>query len=365
MNQLITPEIKEIMEAALYRPAITVILPFEPKMSLKSELSYSLKTAVDRVEKEVNNNYPAEVGILIMQKLRTLIKGLNFNTSKKSIAIYVSPLFEKVLYLDIPVGEKIVVGDSFQIRDLIYAKKQLHKYLVLLLSFNECQVYLGNSDTLIKIVSNSGSSANDYANDVPERVANFSDITERKEILMDKFLHHIDNNLNTILNAYRLPLFVIGTKRIAGHFKKMTRHENAVIAYIHGNYETADSFELKKILKPYITDWRTIRNTDLMNQLEEASGSKKLATGIHNVWREAIKNKGRLLIVEKDYIYPAIHGDTETVIYGATEPYNKFSYIHDAVDKLIENVLESGGDIEFVDKDVLKDYDHIALVQYY
>jgi len=137
MNKAITtPEISEVMEALHYRPAISIILPFEPKMKSKTELIHSLKIATDSVEKDLMENYPDEMSILVMRKLRAIINGLNFNSYKKSIAIYVSPVFEKVLYLDIPVEEKIIVDESFEIRDLVYCKKQLHKYLVLLVSSN-------------------------------------------------------------------------------------------------------------------------------------------------------------------------------------------------------------------------------------
>jgi hypothetical protein len=334
-------------------------------MNLKSALSHSLKTAADKIEKEITEDYPADAAQLVMQKLRTLIKTLNYNTHKKSIAIYVSPLFEKVLYLDVPVEERIMVDDSFEIRDLVYAKKQLHKYLVLLLSYSECSIYLGDTNTFVKIISNPAQHADDLTNDIPERVGNFSDMAKRKEIQMEKFLHQIDHDLDFILNTYRLPLFVIGTKRITGHFNKLTKHAGAVMTYIHGNYESASPVELKDVLEPHINDWRAVRNKDLMNRLEEAYGQNKLAVGMKNAWRESMNNKGRLLVVEKNYVYPAVHGEKKDVIYDATGPYNKFSYIRDAVDKVIEKVLESGGDVEFVDSDLLKDYNHIALVLYY
>jgi hypothetical protein len=224
MKPVVTPELREVMEAVHYRPAVSIIMPFEPKMSLKTELTHSLKTATDKVEQELLESYPGEMSVLVMQKLRAIIKGLNFNTHKKSMAIYVSPVFEKVLYLDITVEEKIIVDESFEIRDLMYSKKQLHKYLVLLLSTKESRMYLGDSATFVRIVSNTPESVYAYVNEVPERVANFSDMSERKEIVMEKFLHHIDNALDIILNAYRLPVFVLGTKRIAGHFKKQPCH---------------------------------------------------------------------------------------------------------------------------------------------
>ncbi len=365
MQEPLTPDVKEVMDAATIRPAVSIIMPFEPKMNLATELSYALKIAVDKVEKEIAGKYMSDAGMQVVQKLRMLIKDLNFSTHKKSIAIYVSPKFEKVLYLDIPVEERITVDESFEIRDLIYARKQLHKYLVLLLSFNGCDMYLGDTTTFVKIISNSGKSAHDYDNDIAERVANFSDLSERKEILLEKLLHHIDDDLGIVLNAYRLPLFVVGTKRIAGHFKKITRHGSSVVSYIHGNYNEAGAAELKEVLQPHVNDWKAVLNKDLMNRINEAYGKHQLAYGMKNVWQEAMGNKGRLLIVEKNYMYPALHSvGKERQVEKKVLTRNR-SYIHDAVDKVIEKVLESGGDVEFVDTGVLKDYDHIALVLYY
>jgi hypothetical protein len=365
MNTVMTPELREVMDALHYRPAVSMILPFEPKMNLKTELAHSLKTAADKVELELNKNYPDELTHLVMYKLRGVIKNLNFNTHKKSIAIYVSPVFEKVLYLDIAVEEKIIVDESFEIRDLVYCKKQMHQYLVLLLSGKESRIFLGNTKDFTTISFNTPDSVYAYVNDAPERVTNFSDIPARKEIIMDKFLLHIDNSLDIILHAYHLPLFVLGPERILGHFKKLTKHAGSVIEYVQGHYEEPATSELKKILEPHVADWKKLMQNDLLNQLDEAAGKKKLAVGMNEVWREAMNRKGRLLVVEKNYMYPAEHGGSEDVITKVEKPYIRFSYIKDAVDDVIEQVLENGGDVEFIDEDSLKDYDHIALMLYY
>lgn len=365
MNTLLTPEIKEVMGAVHYRPAVSVIMPFEPKMNLKYGLTHSLKIAADKVELELLENYPDGKGLLVIKKLRGIMSELNYDTHKKSIAIFVSPVFEKVLYLDIAVEEKIIVDESFEIRDLVYCKKQLHKYLVLLLCGKESRTYLGNSNDFVRIVSNTPESLHAYLTEPPEKVANFSDAQSRKEMQTDKFLQHIDHALDIILNAYHLPLFVLGEERILGHFKKLTKHSSAVVEYIHGNYEEATLPELKALLQPHITDWKKVNQTDLLNQMEEAEGKKKLAVGVRDVWRQAMNHKGRLLLVEKNYMYAAQHGSSDEIIYEAREPYNKFSYIKDAVDDIIEKVLENGGDVEFVDTDILKDYHHIVLIQYY
>jgi hypothetical protein len=64
-------------------------------------------------------------------------------------------------------------------------------------------------------------------------------------------------------------------------------------------------------------------------------------------------------------MFAAEHGSNDEIIYRAIEPYNKFSYIKDAVDDVIEKVLENGGDVEFVDEGLLKKHKHIALILFY
>lgn len=365
MNTVLTPEVHEVMEAVHYRPAISVILPFEPKMTAKAALNASLAAAVRAVEKELAENYPEEMQLLMMQKLHCLVQHLNFNTHKKSIALYMSPVFEKVLYLDIAVEEKIMVDESFEIRDLVYARKQLHKYLVLMLDSRESRIFLGNGDSFVRIVSNVARPVFSYVNDIPQKVANFSGKEARKEVLMEKFLHYIDNGLDIILNAYHLPLFVIGPEKMLGHFNAITKHRTAIIDYVYGNYDGASDKKIAEILAPHIADWDNVIQKDLLNQLEDAAGKKKLVTGMADVWREAGSGKGRLLVLEKDYMYEAVQGSGKENIMPAAGSVSKFSCIRDAVDDVIEMVLENGGDVEFADNHLLKDYRQIALIKYY
>ncbi len=365
MNPDLSTEIREVMGAVHYRPAVSVIMPFEPKMGLKTELAHDLARAFDKVERELMDQLPNELSLLVIRKLKKIIKNLNFNTYKKSIAIYVSPVFEKVLYLDIAVEEKIIIDESFEIRDLVYSKKEIHKYLLLLLNSKESHIYLGNSSTFIKILSNSSGLALSSEYDPPGVVSNFSDVHDRKETEMNKYLHHIDNGLNIILKSYQLPLFVSGTERTLGHFKKITKHGGAVIDYIPGNYAGMSLPGLREKIAPFIKNWKKIKQKDLINQLDDAAGKRKLAFGMREVWHEAMRKRGRLLLVEKNYVYAAELGSSDEIIYKAIEPYNKFSYIKDAVDDVIEKVLENGGDVEFVDEGLLKDHHHIALIQFY
>jgi hypothetical protein len=366
MISVLSQEEQQVLNVAKHLPCVSLIMPFEPKMALKSDLDHKLKLAFQKVRKQLNANYSDEQAGPVLTKLQMLIHTLDYSTYKKSIGIFVSPLVEKVYYLDIPVEEKIIIDESFEIRDLVYSKKEIHKYLVLVLSAQRSRIFLGNTVKFVRLASNMPHHVAAYKNDIPERVGNFSDPSHRKEVMLEKFLRHIDNNLEIILKAYSLPLFVMGTDRTVGHFKKITHHLKNITGYVHGNFDEASESAIWQAIAPHVADWKYVVQSDLMLRLDAARSADKLAIGINNVWKSATRGKGRLLVVEKNYMVAARYGsnqlrEEETALAENITPL----FLKDAVDDVIEQVLASGGDVEFVDEGLLNIYGHIALIEYY
>jgi hypothetical protein len=365
MNLTISPEIREVTGAQHSSPALTIILPLEPHISLKAETAHALKIATDKAERELRQYYSDEQCEQIMQKLGFLIANLDIPVKKKGIAIYASPVFAKVLYLDSPVEEKLIIDESFEIRDLLYSEKQYFKFILLILSGQESKVFLGDPTELTPLSSDIPESIFAYVGDPPERVSNFSDMTEHKQITLNKFLYHIDEELDNLINEYHLPVLVLGTERILGQFKKLSKHTASFIDYVEGNYESNSIAELTDLIRPYLDAWKIRQQKELLTALEEAIEQQRVATGIWQVWQEAHSGKGKLLIVEKNYRFSAQRGPAPSIIEPANEPNDHFAYIRDAVNEVLEKVLESGGDVEFTEDGKLNKYDHIALIKYY
>ena len=358
-------EEKKLLELPRNRPSVSVILPFEPKMSSKNELEYRLQRVLEKVQRELSGQYQEETVRLIIGKLRGLINKLDFSTYKRSIAFFVSPQFEKLYYLDIVVEEKIIVDSSFEIRDLVYNKKDIHPFLLLVISAERSRIFLGDSRKFTRISAVMPEHVAPYRNDISGRVANFSDPARRKEILLDKFLRQVDNGLGIILNAYGLPIFVMGTERVLGHFKRITHHADRIVGFVTGNADDADEQKIRKALSPHIADWKKVKQDDLLHQVDAAMGMKKLATGVRDVWREAHTKKGRLLVVELNFRCNSWKVKGKEYNCLEKEIGDTPLLVADAVDDIIEKVLESGGDVEFVDDGLLEAHNHIALIQYY
>lgn len=355
-NQIAAAATTKIVDT--HTPSISLFLPFNPKMCGKRELERKLQQLLAEVKTDIHEKYPAGDTESVMKRLEQVFSHLDYGSFKQSVGIFVSDEMEKVYYLDLPLEEKVIVDGAFEIRDLVYSKKDPHKYLVLVLSSSHSHIYLGNTVSFMRIAFNTPEHAAAYQTDLPGRVGNFTDTAQRKELMLDKFLHHIDSGLGLILNAYPLPLFIMGPEKVMGHFKSMSKHIPHVLQYIHGNFDDCSEKDIRKILQPYVCDWKKVRQEEILHRLDAATGAKKIVTGISNVFREADHKRGRLLVIEKNYTFFR-NGHTQAHEEHPTQ------HIKDMVDETIEKVLQNGGDIEFVDPGVLEPYDHIALTLYY
>ena len=191
--------------------------------------------------------------------------------------------------------KKITVGEVFNLKEIIESKKDLHEYLVLILTGEGSRIYFGNSHQFTNIVSNLPQSIQSCENDPPEKVGNFSDPSCHKEVLVKKYLKYTDDGLSILLEAYPLPLFVIGAKKTLGYFKKITRNEHIIVDYIPGSFSHCPESSLQNVIAPYVSNWENVREKDLLNRLEVAAGAGKLAKGIHQVRKET-RNKKRQII---------------------------------------------------------------------
>lgn len=345
-------------------PCISLIMPFEPKMNFKSELAYKLSIAVSKIENELQKDYQEGKYLPVLKKLQKVIKELNYNTHKKSIAIFVSHLIEKVYYLEMPVERKIFIGDSFNIRNVINSKKEIHKYLVVVLSHQFTQIYLGNKEKFAAILANVPEKLKVPGSGV-EKIVFANDTRRQEEILLDQFLKYIDNGLSLLLPTHQFPLFIMGKEKIIDRFKTITQNKEKVLEYIVGHFEEKTGTELHKLMEPYVSDWKKIIQTDLLRQIDGARRNKKLSTGIKEVRKAALHKEPRMLVIEKDFVDPIQESCWLGTSFKKEQVRKNVFSTNDTVDEVIEKVLDNGGNVEFVENGLLKDYHKIALIENY
>jgi len=365
MQPSISPEVKELIQIAHYRPAVSIVVPFSPKIALRAELKKDIKYAIDEAVRQIRNQYPDSLSVPVIEKLNNLSDELIIPSDKYGLVIYASPVYSKVYFLDVLPPARIVIDESFEIRDLLFSKKQMRRYLVFLLSSEKCRLLLHDGHHLLPVKMDSHASIDAYINDETERVSNFSDPVAYKTKQVEKFIRQMDKELTQQIKDNQYPVFLMGSRTILGMFMSRTHNRNSLKGMVEGNFEKSSLSEIESALKIPVHQWKCEEESSLLKQIDEAAGQQKLAVGIEEVWKEAYEKKGRLLIVEQDYKAAGEHVSGGKIVYKPTGSQNDFQTSTDVVDDVMEMVIKNGGDVAFVDDGVLQNYGHIALVKYF
>jgi len=331
----------------VYRfPSVSVFLPFNPNINPKNKLILSLSHVSRRMEQELKIKYPGEMSQIVIQKFKSIMLRLNFNTHKKSIAIFLSPVFEKIYYLNFDLEEKVIVGESLQITDLVFSKKPSQKFHLLVLGERESRIYSEDSSSFLRI------SANGF---LPEKTF-FVDSNSNS----GKYLKRVCNSLNKISCSNWVPVFVLGAEKILGAFKSICENNKAIIEYIPGDFDGFPAVDLRAFVRRRASDWQQIREKRLSQKLRQAVTNNKLIEGYDKVQHELMAGSGQVLLMERQLLNR--HLSDDTFKERMKNRYSRFSCIKNSTDEMIEKILECGGDLELVSDGFLKEYGKIALI---
>ena len=81
-------------------PCVSIIIPFEPKMSSTTGLHSIVAAAISKEEKKLMQQFPADEAQPIIAKLNSLVRNLEGNKRHLSIGIFVSPHASRVYYFN-------------------------------------------------------------------------------------------------------------------------------------------------------------------------------------------------------------------------------------------------------------------------
>lgn len=332
MNIALSRQIDQVLRSAHIEPAVTIILPFNPKMSAKHDIAERIQYAAGKAESLLTNCPDQAFARLVSKRLKHIINNLNYSTFRKSLAIYVSPVFEKVLYLDVDVEEKVVVDGSFEIRDIVYAKKEDRSFLLLFVGAQQNTIWLSNGlpPVLLQSVS------------IPSQLSG---------------VEEADRSLENLLKYYPFPVLVAGKEEQIQSFKAITHHKKQIGAYLPVNTGQFIPAEYYQLAAPAIREWKQIHQKAICNRIGLAAEQGLLAKGIGECWKKSVQNIPQLLVVERNFLAPSVFEEKYV-----PDGYDHFSCVKDPVDDLIEKVLSGGGDVEFVEDGSLASYEHLVLL---
>jgi hypothetical protein len=169
---------------------------------------------------------------------------------------------------------------------------------------------------------------------------------EQLRTLMQRVDHHFAH----YYGQEPLGMVLAGTRRNQVMFASLTQYEGVIIGQTTGEHSTTSLGDLGNIVWPVVKSVMAGAGEKVERELEEAAREHNLAVGIEAVVESVDAGVGATLLVEEGYrVSPpeslSLDDDTDNI-----------------VDVVVDKVLALGGNVIFVENNLLTKFGSIALI---
>ena len=131
---------------------ISIILPTHRLSPDRRVDNLKLKNSITAAKQLLQYKYTVYNIQVLMEAIDEIYDTIDFSHNSDGLGIYISTDVKLAVQFPFMVEEKVMVGDSFEIRDLLYKDNYSVPYLVILLSKNKIRLYKVLLDELEEII---------------------------------------------------------------------------------------------------------------------------------------------------------------------------------------------------------------------
>jgi hypothetical protein len=366
-------------------PSVTILYPVNQGTFGNGDNSERLlKDLLRDANQKLNQSSYRDSVEKVKDRLNTIIETRRYENDTRGVAIFISTEVQELVPLPFHVEPKTYVGYGFHVRDLVFAMNRMEEYLVLHISEKKVMTLRGVGAQLVAVeiddmptgiqeagpehVKDRRFTDQNYGG-ISEGSGNFVQQGAQEDTLerVKNFIVKIDHALGKYLGNENIRLIVMGVEKKLGYFKKWSKNLDKVIAYIEGNYDHASPKAIGDLAWPEVQKKLSQEKEEHLRMLEAAVGRLQFVSGISQAWQAAAEGRIKTLLVEKEFCCPAIVSEDgftlDLNINGKQVTPDKLK--EDAVDDLIELVLDKGGDIVFLENGKLQSHQHLAAITRY
>ncbi len=324
-----------------------------------------VKNLVDQAARRLLNDFDRREIAPLLDQLERLVQGIDYRHSLDGLALFINCDFARAVPLPFPLKERVNVGETFLTRDLVFAMNRTPRYWTLVLSEKPTRLYEGTRDYLVEIQEGGFPILHEGPGGEQSLPGGFG---IKKSAYRDeyhrKFFRQVDAALKPFLADDPLPMAVVGVVRFLAFFDEVTDHKDSILTTLQGSHDKTSPHKLGKLVWPLVKDALIEQRQMVLSELEKAIFEKKFASTIGEVWRLANDGRGKILLVEQDFHFPAHVDVTGRHLTPAADDGTSDGF-DDAVDEIIETVLAKQGRVVFVENGQLQAHQRIALILRY
>jgi hypothetical protein len=313
----------------------------------RQRIQAHVRDVVRRLELEPDQGQAA----VLASRMRTAVDRASRMPADAALAIYVADATIRVFHLPVQVEDRVVIDPTFATRDLVRAVQSNPKFLLLHMDHRSASLFRYNQKYLEPQLSP------DFPALREGRVRTGRDLEQQR-----RFLRAVDVGLGRHLAETPLPVVLVGGERVLGEYLRLTRHGGRIAGMARGIHSRPALTELedigRSVMADHVADLRAAAHDTLQARLR----TRQAVTGLLGCWHAAATGDPELLVVEQHFAMPVrMVADGRYVEPSDDDEHPEV--IDDAVDDLIEKVLQKGGFVSVVPDGTLAEHGRVALTR--
>ena len=342
--------------------AVSILMPTHRRAPENRQNPIRLKQLVSQTINLLMTSRPRHEVEPLFSQFEKLTREIDYRKMLDGLALFVSRDLARHFHLPFAVTERIVVDDTFAVRDLVIALNHSPRYWVLVLGKKSTRLFEGWLDTLIPMDTHGfPMTYQETATDKPLPVGYGIEKSKHREDRDRHFFREVDVALSQVTKLEQLPLILVGLERWLSVFKHITNHTALITGVLPGNHTRTSPQELARLVAPIIQTHLAKQQQAALEELGTAVGAGRCVSGLEASQQKAREIYGATLLVEKNGWNPKLtqlhretlaHTDTTVATLCAGGP----------IDDLIEMVLARKGRTIFLEKGMLQAYQGVAMI---
>lgn len=308
--------------------SIGMVTPFQPSMWDDKVVDAVWGKTMKNLAQKMKETYTNEVVNVLMDRLKKLYARLNFNTHRKSLAIILTPVEERIIYLSFPVKPVIFFAKSISALELAANIQQEANFFYLVLDKNKSELYdLGGSGQLRKVYGE---------NDNPD----FSTLSQ-----------NVINAIELLNRETRKSVFVTGSPNLVELFCNSHAEARAFYPLLH-DFTPFNKEIIQSVVREITTNWNYWRSKSIRRKILIAQQANRVISNVTSVLQALIKGMDGILLLDK-----RLKKQLQKPVLG-----NVIFEIAADLNTQIERFLIRGNQIEITETGLLRGLGGIALL---
>jgi hypothetical protein len=323
-----------------------------------------LKNLVKEAEERLFADESKRDAKSMIQRIKDLESKIDHNHNIESLILFVNEDIAEFIRLPVAVVDRVVIDHTFATRDLVRAIHLETNYYVLVLSQQKVRLLEAFNDKVVQEFDKPTPFPIENTQFYSTSGVKLSNATKQTNLVAE-FFNRVDKELNKIRKDNPLPVLICTEESNYFEYMKIADEMHSIYdTFLNKNRLDEKDFEIVKEAWSIVKEYRIKQNNARKEELLKAVGAQKFMSDINDIWGAIEQGRIQTIFIEQGLFQPALL-EGNKITFVSDEERNRKDIVDDIYDEMIELNMNFGGDVVFLPKGELRDFQGVGAITRY